>query len=130
VGAVTETLTVKAEEPMLESANASVGQVMDTRRIEDMPTPGGSVVYLLQTAPGVGVTTAPTNLWPPDALGSASGTTVAGSTGTNEFAIDGNPMMTRSGGFTVNPKWCRSSAPRRRCSTRRSAASRAATSTS
>jgi len=103
VGAITESVTVKAEAPLLESATADVGQVVDTRYIEELPAPGNSVVYLLQTAPAVGVTTSPTNLWPPDALGSASGTTVAGVTGASQFAIDGNPMMTRAGGFTLNP---------------------------
>jgi len=104
VGAPTESVTVTAEAPLLESANASVGQVIDNRRILDMPTPGSSVVYLIQMTPGVVVTTSPTNLWPPDALGSASGTSIAGSGGsTTEFAMDGTPLMTRAGGFTLNP---------------------------
>ncbi|MBI4908917.1 MAG: carboxypeptidase regulatory-like domain-containing protein, partial [Acidobacteria bacterium] len=104
LGAVTENITVRAETPLLESATASVGQVIDTRRIEGLPSPGNSVLYMLQTAPTISVTTSPTNLWPPDAVGSASGTTVAGSTGTSEFMIDGNPMMTRGGGYTFNPQ--------------------------
>ncbi len=104
VGAPSETVTVTAEAPLLESANASVGQVIDNRRILDMPTPGSSVVYLIQMTPGTVVTTSPTNLWPPDALGSAGGTSIAGSGGSaSEFAMDGAPLMTRAGGFTLNP---------------------------
>lgn len=104
LGAVTENITVRDEAPLLESATASIGQVVDSRRIESLPSPGNSVLYLLQLAPAVGVTTSPTNLWPPDAVGSASGTTVAGSTGRSEFMVDGNPMMTRAGGYTFNPQ--------------------------
>ena len=104
VGATTESITVTAETPLLESANAVVGQVMDRRRIEDLPEPGNSVLYLLQLVPGATVNTAPTNLWPPDALGSGGTTTLGGGrAGSNEFALDGAPMMTRSGGFTLNP---------------------------
>lgn len=104
VGAVTERLTVTAETPLLETANATVGQVMDSRRIQDLPIPGNSAIYLLQFVPGAGTSTAPTNLWPPDAIGSGGTTTIGGGRpGFNEFALDGTPMMTRSGGFTMNP---------------------------
>jgi hypothetical protein len=103
IGAVTENVTVRAEAPMLESANAGMGQVVENRNIEELPTPGNSVLYMLQTIPGTGVNTSPTNLWPPDALGSASSTSVAGVSNASEFAIDGNPMMTRGGGFSFNP---------------------------
>ncbi|MBM3745566.1 MAG: TonB-dependent receptor, partial [Acidobacteria bacterium] len=104
IGAVTERMTVTADTPLLETANATVGQVMDSRRIQDLPVPGNSAVYLLQFVPGAGTSTAPTNLWPPDALGSGGTTTIGGGrAGANEFAIDGTPMMTRAGGFTMNP---------------------------
>jgi hypothetical protein len=104
VGAVTENITVTAETPLLETANATVGQVIDSRRIQDLPVPGNSALYLLQFVPGSGTTTAPTNLWPPDALGSGGTTTIGGGRpGFNEFALDGTPMMTRGGGLTMNP---------------------------
>ncbi|MFB3827898.1 MAG: TonB-dependent receptor domain-containing protein [Bryobacteraceae bacterium] len=104
VGAVSDTVTVTAETPLLETANATVGQVVDTRRIQDLPTPGNSAIYQLQFVPGASTTTAVTNLWPPDALGSGSSTSIGGGRpGANEFALDGTPMMTRAGGFTLNP---------------------------
>lgn len=104
LGAVTDSITVTSEAPLLESANASVGQVIDNRRIMELPSPGGSVIYMMQMVPGVVTTTAPTNLWPPDALGSASGTSISGSGGSSsEFAMDGTPIMSRAGGFTLNP---------------------------
>lgn len=104
VGSVTEKVNVTAETPLLETANATVGQVMDSRRIQDLPIPGNSAIYLLQFVPGSGTSTPPTNLWPPDALGSGGTTTIGGGRpGFNEFALDGTPMMTRGGGFTMNP---------------------------
>jgi hypothetical protein len=104
LGEVTESVTVKSESPLLQTATAGLDQVVDSRRIENLPSPGNSVIYLLQTAPAVTVSTAPTNLWPPDAVGSASGTTVAGTVSTSQYALDGIPMMSRNGQFTVNPQ--------------------------
>ncbi len=104
LGAVSDTVNVTAETPLLETANATVGQVVDTRRIQDLPTPGNSAIYQLQFVPGASTTTAVTNLWPPDALGSGGSTSIGGGRpGANEFALDGTPMMTRGGGFTLNP---------------------------
>ncbi|HWB99295.1 MAG TPA: carboxypeptidase-like regulatory domain-containing protein, partial [Bryobacteraceae bacterium] len=104
VGDVAESIVVNAESPMLQAATAGLDQVIDTRRIEDLPAPGNSVIYLLQTAPAITVTTAPTNLWPPDAVGSAGGTAVAGTVATSQYSMDGIPMMSRNGTFTVNPQ--------------------------
>jgi hypothetical protein len=48
LGSVRESVTVKAETPVLESATANVGQVIDNRTITELPLPGGSVMYLMQ----------------------------------------------------------------------------------
>ena len=53
VGATTESIDVKADAPLLDTASASLGQVIDQRRILDLPTFGGSVMTLVQLAPGV-----------------------------------------------------------------------------
>ncbi len=53
IGDVSESVEVRAETPLLETANASLGQVVDERRIVDLPTFGGSVMVLVQLAPGV-----------------------------------------------------------------------------
>jgi hypothetical protein len=53
VGQTTESIEVKADAPLLDTASASLGQVVDTRRILDLPTFGGSVMTLVQLAPGV-----------------------------------------------------------------------------
>lgn len=53
VGQASESIEVTAETPLLDTASASLGQVVDERRIVDLPTFGGSVMVLVQLAPGV-----------------------------------------------------------------------------
>ena len=103
VGGVAETVTVAAAAPLLESETASLGKVVDNRRINDLPVPTGSVYYLMQLMPGVANTASPTNLYGPNEMGPPVGVTVAGTrTNATEFAIDGNPT-TSNGVVTFNP---------------------------
>lgn len=53
VGSITESVEVKAETPLLSTAEASLGQVIDQRRIQELPSFGGSPMALVQLAPGV-----------------------------------------------------------------------------
>ncbi len=57
VGSVAETIEVKAETPLLSTAESSLGQVIDERRIAELPSFGGSPMVLAQLAPGVISTT-------------------------------------------------------------------------
>lgn len=52
VGSITESVEVKAETPLLSTAEASLGQVIDQRRIQELPSFGGSPMALVQLAPG------------------------------------------------------------------------------
>lgn len=52
-GAVSETVTVSAAPPLLQSESGSVGQVMSTRSISNTPLNQGSWVYIAQLASGV-----------------------------------------------------------------------------
>jgi len=54
VGAMTETMTVTAESPLLDTAGVSNGQVVDQRRILEIPVPFGVPYFLIQLAPGAG----------------------------------------------------------------------------
>jgi len=54
VGEVTETVTVVGDSPLLETATASMGQVVDSRRVAELPLPHGNPYHLIQLAPGVG----------------------------------------------------------------------------
>jgi hypothetical protein len=52
-GAATETVNVIADTPLLETTNASLGNVVDARRIAQLPTPHGDPYALIGLAAGV-----------------------------------------------------------------------------
>ena len=49
----TESVTVTAESPLLETTNASLGQVVDARRVAELPIPHGDPYALIGLAAGV-----------------------------------------------------------------------------
>ncbi|HEY4048437.1 MAG TPA: carboxypeptidase-like regulatory domain-containing protein, partial [Acidobacteriaceae bacterium] len=51
VGAVSETVEVTAETPLLQTANASLGQVIDERKTNDTPLNGRNVFNLITLSP-------------------------------------------------------------------------------
>jgi hypothetical protein len=53
LGQTTESIEVRAETPLLDTATSSLGHVVDQQRVLDLPTFGGSVMVLVQLAPGV-----------------------------------------------------------------------------
>ncbi|MFB3829686.1 MAG: carboxypeptidase-like regulatory domain-containing protein [Bryobacteraceae bacterium] len=104
LGAVTETVNVTAEAPLLESASANVGQVIDNRRIQDLPLAGGNPMYLTQLTPGVLPTNPPTHGWLPHAVDSISNVASAGARNSaNEFTLDGIPNVTQEGQVSFAP---------------------------
>ena len=104
VGAVTENITVTSEAPLLEAASAGMGQVIDNRRIIDLPLPGASSIYLTQLTPGVISTNPPTHGWLPQAVDAVSNIAVAGTrTRSSEFALDGAPNMQGGGQISFSP---------------------------
>ncbi len=52
-GAVTETIEVTSTTPVLETQSGSVGQVVDTRSVNDLPLNGRNFTFLAQLAAGV-----------------------------------------------------------------------------
>jgi hypothetical protein len=54
VGSGTTTVEVSAENlAQLQTENANISTVFETRQIQEIPNPGGDVTYVAQTAPGV-----------------------------------------------------------------------------
>ncbi|HZT29019.1 MAG TPA: carboxypeptidase-like regulatory domain-containing protein [Bryobacteraceae bacterium] len=53
LGAVTETVEVKAAAPLLESNTSSVGQVIETKAVSDLPLNGRNFAQLAILSPGV-----------------------------------------------------------------------------
>jgi hypothetical protein len=53
LGSSVERVEVKADTPLLSTAESSLGQVMDTRRIAELPTYGGNPLTLSALTPGI-----------------------------------------------------------------------------
>jgi hypothetical protein len=102
VGQTTESIEVKAESPLLDTASASLGQVVDTRRILDLPTFGGSVMTLVQLAPGV-INTTDMRLAKAGSFSINKNSQVAtdgAGNYNNEFTLDGVSNTQAEGGST------------------------------
>ena len=104
VGSQAETVQVTAETPLLETVDASLGQVVDERRIAELPSFGGAPYNLALMAPG---TMNSTNLrvryvGTPGAQGDFA---VDGAgRNNNEFTIDGVPNTMDKGIVFVPPQ--------------------------
>ena len=91
-GGQAESVTVTAEAPLLESASASLNQVVDSRRLLDMPTPSGAVTYQLLTMPGVTTTIPVGQIWGMEARNQHNSFVVAGTpAGSSALYMDGVP---------------------------------------
>jgi hypothetical protein len=90
VGGVQEVVNVTSQAPLLEASTATVGQVIDRRRITELPLAEGNPMTLIQMAPGIVVTGGYTSN---SALSNSgpSNFEVNGSPGGNEFTMDGAP---------------------------------------
>lgn len=98
VGEVTETVNVTATAPLLEVGSASAGQVIDQRRISELPLSDGNPFVLSRLAPGITYTGDLRFSRPFDNAGT-SGIVADGAPGRNEFTLDGTPNMASGGGL-------------------------------
>jgi Carboxypeptidase regulatory-like domain len=57
IGELTETVTTTAESPVLDTAGSSLGQVVDQRRVLELPLFAGNPMELTLLTPGVANTT-------------------------------------------------------------------------
>jgi len=103
VGSTTETVRVVSDAPLVDTSTASMGQVVDNRRILELPLKDGNPIMLSSLAPGVLNLT--TGGWTrPFDVGSPSSIAINGTrTGSNEFMMDGAPNIQRSNVAYVPP---------------------------
>ena len=95
VGAVTESVQITAEAPLLDESSATVGQTVDRHQLENLPIAGDDIMYLVQLGAGITTGQAPNHNWLPSAVDVMSNTTAAGTrNGSNSFGLDGIPNMT------------------------------------
>jgi len=92
VGNVSETVNVTSEAPLLETNSASAGQVVDQRRIKELPLSDGNPFVLTRLAAGVSYTGDLLFSRPFD-NGGTSSIVANGASGGNEFTLDGTPNM-------------------------------------
>jgi hypothetical protein len=94
LGNVAESVTVTGETPLLEASNASIGLVMDERRVAELPVVGGNPFYLSRLTPGV-LSNGGRSAGNPMDNGAATGVIVNGTRGgSSEVSVDGSPNMT------------------------------------
>ncbi|MBM3734695.1 MAG: hypothetical protein FJW39_02825 [Acidobacteria bacterium] len=94
LGSVAESVVVTGETPLLEAATASVGMVMDERRVSELPMVGGNPFYLARLAPGV-IASGGRSAGNPMDNGAATDVIVNGTrSGSSEVMVDGVANMT------------------------------------
>jgi len=98
VGNVAETIEVKGGTPLLETANSSLGQIMDTKRLEDLPQRGGNPLELQRLAPGVANLTTLRVMKTSSPEGTSSITVNGTGTFSTQFNIDGVSNTTNDRG--------------------------------
>ena len=103
LGDAATSVTVSGDAPLLNTDNASVGQAITTKQVEDIPLNGRTPLMLAQLAIGVVATGTPTLVHPFD-LGGPAAFSIAGTPSqTSEILMDGVPDETWDGRVAYNP---------------------------
>ena len=94
VGQASQTVQVNAETPLLDTSSASMGQVVDSRTINELPLKDGMVIIMATYAPGVIFTPESAGYIRPFDTSSPSTMSIDGTrSGSNQFMMDGAPNM-------------------------------------
>ena len=103
IGQATESVQVSAEAPLLDTSTGSMGQVIDRRKVLELPLIAGNVTVMANLSPGVLFEpTFPKDVRPFD---TGSGSAIAGDgtrIGNAQFQIDG-AMNNANTGFAYSP---------------------------
>ena len=103
VGATSQTVTATATAPLVDQANASVGQVISTRSVEDLPLNGRTPAVLTELSVGVITTSAPGITHPFD-NNAANSWSIGGTPNqVSEVLLDGSPDLTLLGALAYSP---------------------------
>jgi hypothetical protein len=88
VGSATDSVTVTAEAPLLDTSSVSTGRALSHREVMDLPVVGNNITMLTRFAPGVQVP-GTTQFLLQGQVGGGSGYNAPGGVGGNEWSIDG-----------------------------------------
>ncbi|HSY03509.1 MAG TPA: carboxypeptidase regulatory-like domain-containing protein [Acidobacteriaceae bacterium] len=102
-GKVSETVTVSAASGLLDVANASVGSVIPTRSVADLPINGRTPTTLAELAPGVITTAAPELIHPFDNNAGNEWSIGGTPNQVSEVLLDGAPDLTLLGALAYAP---------------------------
>ncbi len=102
VGGVQEAVNITARAALLETTSSSAGQVIDGRRISELPLSDGNPFVLSRLVPGVAYTGDLKFSRPFDNAGT-SAIVADGAAGANLFALDGSPNMASGGRIAFVP---------------------------
>jgi hypothetical protein len=103
VGSQSEAVTVTADASLLSTATASVGQVIGTQQIENLPMNGRTPLTLAQLSFGVTPSSDPRFTRPFDNGGPSGFSMGGGQSQSNELLLDGTPDMTKNRRVAYNP---------------------------
>lgn len=103
IGQVTETVEVIAGVPLVETSNASQGQVLDNQKLTDLPNIGRNPFIMSKLAANVIPLGNPVYNRMEDQSGSASIAMGGGPSGTNNYILDGVPIADASNRAIIIP---------------------------
>jgi hypothetical protein len=103
IGAIEETITVTGEAPLLETANASTGDVLDTKSLESIPTPGRSVFLMANLQPTVQASGNAHWNRMQDQVGNSAMSMGGGAVRANNYLVDGFPVTDLQNRASTNP---------------------------
>ncbi len=103
LGEASQSVEVTADVPLINNENASIGQTITTREVEDLPTNGGTPMMLATFAMGVISTSQPSQVLPFASGGGASWSISGSPNQTNELLVDGVPNATWDGRLAYSP---------------------------
>jgi trimeric autotransporter adhesin len=102
-GALEETITVTADAPLIESTNASIGGVVDTKALESIPTAGRSVFLMATLEPTVQASGNAHWNRMQDQVGNSAISMGGGPVRANNFLVDGFPVTDLQNRASTNP---------------------------
>jgi Carboxypeptidase regulatory-like domain/TonB dependent receptor/TonB-dependent Receptor Plug Domain len=94
VGGVQETISVTADAPLVETSNATLGIVVDEKKVVELPLNGRNFTQLGTLLPGV--------VAPPTGLGGATGDATPGGFGATTSGFSVNGMRNQSNNFLLD----------------------------
>lgn len=105
VGTLAESINVSAEAPLVDSSGATVGTVIENKRVSELPLNGRNALALVLLTPGVKSNAGPTNSGFGDrGIGLSSVSINGGPSGMNNLMLDGgNNVEAYQGGVNINP---------------------------